>query len=259
MVRTAISRRGPTACFIAPWWAGANRNPTPASSMQRATRSGGRSSRTPAASSTSALPERPETERLPCFATLAPAPAATRAPAVETLNVPRASPPVPQVSTRCVPSTSTRVARRRITAAAAAISSTVSPFMRSPTRKPPTCAGVHSPVMMACMTAVICAPSRSRRSMTPRIADWMSIVFRPRMEQSRPRPTRVGWRRRRYRVAEPRNDRTSDRPDAGLGARLCHRPACSAAAGVPKHSAASSSSESMTASGPASETSHPWL
>ena len=147
--------------------------------MQRAIRSEGRSSRTPAASSTSALPERPETERLPCFATLAPAPAATSALAVEMLNVPLVSPPVPQVSIRWVFPTSTRVARRRITAAAAAISSTVSPFIRSPTRKPPTWAGVHSPVMMPCMTPVICAPSRSCRSMTARIAAWMSIVIPP--------------------------------------------------------------------------------
>ena len=161
IVRTAISRRGPMACFIAPWWAGANRKPTPASSMHRAIRSGARSSRTPAASSTSALPERPETERLPCFATRTPAPAATSALAVEILNVPLASPPVPQVSTRWDLPTSTCVASRRITDAAAAISSTVSPFIRNPTRKPPTCAGVHSPVMMDCMTAVICWPSRS--------------------------------------------------------------------------------------------------
>ena len=148
--------------------------------MQRPIRSGGRSSRTPAASSTSALPERPETERLPCFATRTPAPAATSALAVETLKVPLASPPVPQVSTRWDVPTSTRVASRRITAAAAAISSTVSPFIRRPTRNPPICAGVHSPVMIACMTPVICAPSRSRRSVTARIADWMSMVSSPR-------------------------------------------------------------------------------
>ena len=40
MVRAPISRRGPMACFMAPWCAGANMNPTPTSRMQRATCSG---------------------------------------------------------------------------------------------------------------------------------------------------------------------------------------------------------------------------
>jgi hypothetical protein len=69
MVRTPISLRGPMACFIALWCPGANMKPTPTSRTQRSTCSGVRSRRTPAASSTSALPERLETERLPCLAT----------------------------------------------------------------------------------------------------------------------------------------------------------------------------------------------
>ena len=56
--------------------------------------------RSRAASSTSALPDCDETERLPCFATPAPAAAATSAAAVEMLNVLPPSPPVPAVSTR---------------------------------------------------------------------------------------------------------------------------------------------------------------
>ena len=72
----------------------------------------------------------------------APAAAATRALAVEILKVPAASPPVPQVSNRCGLRTSTRMASSRMTWAAAAISSTVSPFMCRPTRKPPICAGL---------------------------------------------------------------------------------------------------------------------
>ena len=67
--------------------------------MQRATASGLRSMRTPSASSTSAEPDRPVAERLPCLATAQPAPAAISAAVVETLNVGR-PPPVPAVSIR---------------------------------------------------------------------------------------------------------------------------------------------------------------
>ena len=67
---------------------------------------------TPRASRTSAEPEREVMERLPCLATLAPAPAATKAAAVEMLKVPEESPPVPQVSTVARPSgRTTRTAR----------------------------------------------------------------------------------------------------------------------------------------------------
>ena len=54
----------------------------------------------PSASSTSAEPELDDTARLPCFATPAPAAAATSAAAVEMLSVCALSPPVPAVSTR---------------------------------------------------------------------------------------------------------------------------------------------------------------
>ncbi len=63
-------------------------------------RAGDSSSSKPSCSSTSALPESDETARLPCFATPAPAAAATSAAAVEMLNVLPPSPPVPAVSTR---------------------------------------------------------------------------------------------------------------------------------------------------------------
>ena len=69
--------------------------------MQRATCSGVSPMFTPSASSTSALPDLLDTERLPCLATLAPAAAATKAAAVEMLKVCALSPPVPQVSSRC--------------------------------------------------------------------------------------------------------------------------------------------------------------
>src|SRR3569832_1607387 len=52
-VRTPISRRGPMACFIAPWCSGANMKPPPTSCTQRATCAAVRLSFTPAATSTS--------------------------------------------------------------------------------------------------------------------------------------------------------------------------------------------------------------
>ena len=99
IVRTASSLRTGTTKRVAPWCAGANMKPKPTSSMQRATASGARSIRTPSASSTSAEPDRPVAERLPCLATAQPAPAAISAAVVETLNVWR-PPPVPAVSIR---------------------------------------------------------------------------------------------------------------------------------------------------------------
>ncbi len=53
----------------------------------------------PKNSNTSAEPDLLEAERLPCFAIVTPAPAATIAAAVEMLKVLSLSPPVPQVST----------------------------------------------------------------------------------------------------------------------------------------------------------------
>ena len=69
--------------------------------------------RAPSASSTSALPDRPVAERLPCLASAQPAPAAMSAAVVETLNVGR-PPPVPAVSTRSSRSHGTGVASARI-------------------------------------------------------------------------------------------------------------------------------------------------
>jgi hypothetical protein len=95
---------------------------------------------TPSASSTSALPDFDDTERPPCFATRAPAPAATNAAVVEMLNVCDLSPPVPQVSTRLSrPLASTRVENSRITEAAAAISETDSVFTCRPMRIAASC------------------------------------------------------------------------------------------------------------------------
>ncbi len=98
-VRMPISRRGGPAYFIAGWNDGAYMKPIPTSRMQRATCSGVASIRTPSPSSTSALPHWLVAERLPCFASRAPAAAATIAAAVEMLNELLLSPPVPQQST----------------------------------------------------------------------------------------------------------------------------------------------------------------
>ncbi len=100
----------------------------PTWSMHWATLAGVRSRLTPRVSTTSADPQRLETERFPCLATLSPAPATTNAVAVETLNVPDASPPVPAVSmsiSRSVPASAvptsprvrTRTALSRMTSA----------------------------------------------------------------------------------------------------------------------------------------------
>src|SRR4051812_49724644 len=68
--------------------------PKPTSAMHSAIAAGSRSIRAPSASRTSAEPQRPVAERLPCFAIVAPAAAASSAAVVETLKL-GAPPPVP--------------------------------------------------------------------------------------------------------------------------------------------------------------------
>ncbi len=152
----------------------------PTVSMQSPTCCGVRSSGTPRASTTSALPHWLETERLPCLATFTPAPATTKAVVVETLNVLVPSPPVPHVSTTV--SASTLISSRsratfefptgmgtlfaRITRAAPTISSVFTPFMRSPIRNAPICAGVAFPSVIWSMTSIISDSERSCRCTT---------------------------------------------------------------------------------------------
>ena len=88
-----LRRRTGAAWRMAGWCDWAKRKPKPDLVDARGDRSAGRSMVTPRASSTSAEPERDDTARLPCFATPAPAPAATRPAVVEMLNVLRPSPP----------------------------------------------------------------------------------------------------------------------------------------------------------------------
>ena len=146
VVAMPSSRRTGATCFMARWWRGANMKPMPQAAMQRLTCSGARSMATPSASSTSALPHLLVAERLPCLATVTPAPAATSAAAVEMLKVPARSPPVPQVSRMTSASTSTFSASSLMALAMPTISAAVSPLTRSALRKAAVCA---SPVAAA--------------------------------------------------------------------------------------------------------------
>jgi hypothetical protein len=116
---------------------------------------------TPSASSTSALPQRLDTERFPCFATGTPHAATTIAVADEILNVQAPSPPVPQVSNTIRPAVSNGTASRRIVSARPTISSGRSPFIARPTRKPAITAGVARPAMIS---VIIPADSSVERS-----------------------------------------------------------------------------------------------
>src|SRR5439155_1669797 len=125
---------------------------------------------TPSASSTSAEPHREVNERLPCFATEAPAPAATNAAAVEMLKVETVPPPVPQVSTRWSPAASTGIITARSARAAPATSSAVSPLTRRPMSRAAICAGVASPRITVPKTAVVWLSVSERRFASAAIA-----------------------------------------------------------------------------------------
>src|SRR6516225_8701634 len=152
--------------------------PTPVSAMQVATASGLSMMFAPRDSSTSALPERDDTERLPCLATRAPAAPATNIDAVEMLNVCEASPPVPTMSRRCSRSaTSTLVENSRITCAAAAISPIVSFLTRRPTVSAAIITGDTSPLMIRRMIDSISSWKISRCSIVRCSASWSEIVM----------------------------------------------------------------------------------
>ena len=141
--------------------------------MAVATFSGGRLMLMPSASSTSALPDLDETERPPCLATRAPAPAATKVAAVEMLKVCAESPPVPQVSTRCALSaTGTLVESSRITIAAAVISPMVSFFTRRPVISAAISTGLTSPAMIWRISDSISSWKISRCSIRRSSASW---------------------------------------------------------------------------------------
>ena len=150
-------------------------NPKPTSSMQSAMSAGGRSMRTPSASSTSAEPHREDIARLPCLAIGTPAAAATSAADVEMLKVSEPSPPVPQVSTRPSRDGVAGVACARMARAQPAISSGVSPFMRSATAKAEIWAGPASPAITCIIAACAASEVRSRPSTSVLIA---SVITR---------------------------------------------------------------------------------
>src|SRR3954447_1834200 len=169
IVLTASSLRTGTTKRVAPWCAGANMKPKPASSMQRATAAGEGSIRTPSASSRSAEPERPVAERLPCLATAQPAPAAISAAVVDTLKVGR-PPPVPAVSMRSSRPVVTGVASSRIVVASPTSSSTVSPFVRSAISTAAVWVSDALPPMISASTAAACSADRSWRAASRSIA-----------------------------------------------------------------------------------------
>src|SRR5262249_22381362 len=147
--------------------------PMPVVAIDRATCSGVNMMFVPSASRTSALPDFDDTERPPCFATRAPAAAATNIDAVEILNVCDASPPVPTMSTSLSRSgTSTRIANSRITWAAAAISPIVSFLTRRPTVSAAIITGETSPLMILRMIESISSPKISRCSIVRCSASW---------------------------------------------------------------------------------------
>ena len=165
-VRTPSARRAAAACFIEGWNVGAKKNPMPASSSDCSTAAGGHATVTPSASNTSALPERLETDRLPCFATRTPAAATTSAAHDEMLNVPDRSPPVPHVSNTCSCLRASGTACCRIVRASPTISAGRSPFITSAIRNPASCASGTCPAMTWSMKPAASSVVRSSRRMS---------------------------------------------------------------------------------------------
>ena len=85
-MRTPSSRRGPAACVVEAWKAGAKRNVQPTSSKQRCTSSGGVDAHPQGLEHVGAAAAR-RCARLPCLATLTPQAATTSEATVETLKV----------------------------------------------------------------------------------------------------------------------------------------------------------------------------
>ena len=96
--------------------------------------------------------------------------ASFQAAVVEMLNVPAPSPPVPQVSQNISASTRTGVACLRMMRAAAAISSAVSPRMRSAMARPAIWAEVAFPVMISSKALSISWLDRESPATTVRMA-----------------------------------------------------------------------------------------
>ena len=93
---------------------------------------------------------------------------------VEMLKVPALSPPVPQVSTSIPRRVRIGATRCRIASAMPAISSGVSPFMRSATASPAICAGVARPARISSIASRAAAWSSDRCSTTRAMAGWIT-------------------------------------------------------------------------------------
>jgi hypothetical protein len=150
-VRTPNLRLTAPTWLMRGWKYGARQNVMPARSRHARAAFPSSSTRTPKAASTSALPLRLDMARLPCLTTGTPAPAATRAVAVLMLNVLLPSPPVPQVSSTSSRPDASGTQYSRSTAAAAANSSGVSPFMCSATNSAAVSNSPHAPFKMSCI------------------------------------------------------------------------------------------------------------
>src|SRR5262245_49012511 len=195
----------------------AKNGPIPTSRSSRAAAATGRSAFTPSASSTSKLPVRLEAARLPCFATGTPAPATTKAAVVETLKLPLPSPPVPQVSMQRGSGNGTVSAWRRSARAAATISPTVSPFVRSATSSAAMRTGLAAPLAISSKAASSIAAGTSRPPAASAIAAarlmQLSAAAAPRPpwspRDSRGPPPRAAAAEevREQRLALPREDR----------------------------------------------------
>ena len=195
-----IERRADDACRIAGGNVGAKKKPMPASARQRSTTAGGAVARTPSASKTSALPERLEIERLPCFATGTPHAATTIAAHDEMLNVPDRSPPVPHVSNTRLKGREIWTACARIARARPTISSGRSPFMARPTRKAAMWASSARPSITSTIAAAASSLERSSRltscsMIRANIATQSRRPSRKFRRMRRPSPVRMdsGW------------------------------------------------------------------
>src|SRR5215469_5676956 len=121
----------------------------------------------PSASSTSALPQRLDTERLPCFTTGTPQAAVRSAVPVEMLKLPEASPPVPTISIeRRSGGNSGRRARRRIACASPRSSCATSPLPESAASSAPAIAAGSCGSVRCESRPSACSCDRSRRSMS---------------------------------------------------------------------------------------------
>ena len=170
---------------MAGWATRAKNGAMPISTSSLAATSTGISTFTPSASSTSMLPARLEAARFPCLATGTPAPATTKAAAVEMLKVFAPSPPVPQVSTARGSGQGSWRARARAARAAATISETVSPLVRSATSRAAHRMSEPPPSMISPKAASSIGAGTSRPSLA--VATAARRLMRPPLAHDRSR------------------------------------------------------------------------